>query len=72
MVADVACGGDHQHAADLLTQGIASSDLGHYSKAITLLGEAMSALQTPVPRNGADFQFPECSIEHDGSPRGFC
>jgi len=66
MVADVACGGDHQHAADLLTQGIASSDLGHYSKAITLFGEAMSALQTPVPRNGADFEFPECSIEHDG------
>jgi tetratricopeptide (TPR) repeat protein len=63
--ADVACGGDHQHAADLLTQGIASSDLGHYTQAITLLGEAMGALHTAVPHNGADFQFPECSTEHD-------
>jgi tetratricopeptide (TPR) repeat protein len=63
--ADVACGGDHQHAADLLTQGIASSDLGHYTEAITLLGEAMGALHTAVPYNGADFQFPECSTEHD-------
>jgi tetratricopeptide (TPR) repeat protein len=63
--ADVACGGDHQHAADLLTQGIVSSDLGHYTKAITLLGEAMSALHTRVPHNGDDFQFPECSSEHD-------
>jgi hypothetical protein len=52
--ANVACGGDHQHAADLLTQGIASSDLGHYTQAITLLGEAMGALHTAVPSNGAD------------------
>ena len=65
MGATVACGGDHQHAADLLTQGIVSSDLGHYTKAITLLGEAMSALHTPVPHNGADIEFPECSNEHD-------
>jgi tetratricopeptide (TPR) repeat protein len=63
--ANVACGGDHQHAADLLTQGIASSDLGHYTQAITLLGEAMGALQTAVPSNGADLQFLECSTEHD-------
>ena len=65
MGANVACGGDHQHAADLLTQGIVSSDLGHYTKAITLLGEAMSALHTPVPYNGVDIQFAECSTEHD-------
>ena len=48
MGANVTCGGDHQHAADLLTQGIVSSDLGHYTKQ-SALGEAMSALQTPVP-----------------------
>jgi tetratricopeptide (TPR) repeat protein len=63
--AKVACGGDHQHAADLLTQGIASSDQGHYTQAITLLGEAMGALHTAVPSNGADLQFLECSTEHD-------
>jgi len=65
MVADVACGGDHQHAANLLTQGIASTDLGHYTHAITLFGEAMGALHSAVPHNGADFTLPECSIEHD-------
>ena len=65
MGANVACGGDHQHAADLLTQGIASSDLGHYTQAIMLLGEAMGALHTAVPSNGADVPFPECSAEHD-------
>jgi tetratricopeptide (TPR) repeat protein len=65
MGADVACGGDHQHAATLLTEGIASSDLGHYTQAITLFGEAMGALHSAVPDNGADFTFPECSIEHD-------
>jgi CHAT domain len=63
--ANVACGGDHQHAAELLTQGIANSDIGQYSRAITLFGEAMSALNTALPRNGADFRAPECSIEHD-------
>ena len=46
MGADVACGGDHQQAAELLTQGIASSDLGHYTQAIALLGKAMTALRT--------------------------
>ena len=25
----------------------------------------MSALHAPVPHNGADIQFPECSTEHD-------
>jgi len=62
---DVACGGDHQHAAELLTRGVASSDLGHYTQAITLLGEAMSALHSAVPDNGADLQFSDCSVEHD-------
>ena len=65
MGADVACGGDHQHAASLLTQGIVSSDLGHYTQAITLFGEAMSALHSPVPNNGATLTVPECSVEHD-------
>ena len=65
MGVDVACGGDHRQAAELLTQGVASSDLGHYTQAITLLGQAMSALHSAVPGNGADFQFPNCSVEHD-------
>ena len=65
MGSDVACGGDHQHASDLLTLGIASSDLGHYTRAITLLTEAMGALHMAVPHNGADVQLPNCSIEHD-------
>jgi len=63
--ADVACGGDHQRAAHLLTQGIASSDLGHYSQAITIFGDAMAALHSGVPHNGADAAFGKCSIEHD-------
>jgi hypothetical protein len=63
--AQVACGGDHQHAAELLTQGIASSDLGHYTKAITLFGEALSALHSVVPENGMGYQFSNCSVEHD-------
>jgi tetratricopeptide (TPR) repeat protein len=62
---DVACGGDHQHAANLFTQGIASSDLGHYTQAITLFSEAMSALRSAVPQKDADVTFGECSIEHD-------
>jgi hypothetical protein len=62
---DVACGGDHQHAANLFTQGIASSDLGHYTQAITLFSEAMSALHSAVPQKDADVTFGECSIEHD-------
>jgi len=62
---DVACGGDHQHAAVLLTRGIASSDLGHFTRAVTLLTEAMGALQITLPHNGADPQFPDCSVEHD-------
>ena len=62
---DTACGGDHQHASNLLTLGIASSDLGHYTRAITLFTEAMGALHMAVPHNGADLQFPNCSIEHD-------
>ena len=62
---DAACGGDHQHASNLLTLGIASSDLGHYTRAITLFTEAMGALHMAVPHNGADLQFPNCSIEHD-------
>ena len=65
MGAHVACGGDHQHAATLLTQGIVSSDLGHYTQAITLFGEAMNALHSPVPHNGAALAVPECSVEHD-------
>jgi tetratricopeptide (TPR) repeat protein len=65
VVADVACGGNHQHAAELLTQGVVSSDLGHYTQAISLLGEAMSALHSVVPDNAADLQFSECSVEHD-------
>jgi len=63
--ADVACGGDHQHAATLLTEGIASSDLGYYTRAITLFGEAMSALHSAVPNKGTDLAFSECSTEHD-------
>lgn len=65
MGVDVACGGDHQHAANLFTQGIASSDLGHYTQAITLFSEAMSALHSAVPQKDADVTFGECSIEHD-------
>ena len=57
--------GNHQHAAELLTQGVVSSDLGHYTQAISLLGEAMSALHSVVPDNAADLQFSECSVEHD-------
>ena len=63
--ANVACGGDHQHAADLLIRGIASSDLGHYSRAIALFSEAMDALHMTLPQNGTDFQLPDCSSEHD-------
>src|SRR6186713_3190975 len=63
--ANVACGGDHQYAADLLIRGIASSDLGHYSHAIALFHEAMDALHIALPHNGADFQLPDCSTEHD-------
>jgi tetratricopeptide (TPR) repeat protein len=63
--ADVACGGDHQQAAELLTQGIASSDLGHYTQAVALLGKAMTALQTAMPGKSADFTFSDCSVEHD-------
>lgn len=65
MGANVACGGDHQHAADLLIRGIASSDLGHYSRAIALFSEAMDALHMTLPQNGTDFQLPDCSSEHD-------
>ncbi|HEX3197276.1 MAG TPA: CHAT domain-containing tetratricopeptide repeat protein [Propionibacteriaceae bacterium] len=65
MGVDVACGGDHQHAAELLTRGVASSDLGYYTLAVSLLGEAMSALHSAIPDNAADLKFSDCSVEHD-------
>lgn len=59
------CGGDHERAAELLTAGIAQSELGQLTQSVALFNQALTSLRSQPVDGGGKQRDPDCSVEHD-------